>query len=175
MVKEKSKVKLFLKFSAPIFSAVRSVLIQSTRSFRDGGTTSFAALRFWLVSWHGRLPLVLRLGSCAVHIFDLPHLFPLPKERTSPCAFLDLRKRLHQSSRRLMTRRGECFSFSRGRRRNIPHVSSSTYDWIGAGVFANPETRMARSSPWGEETGEGGRKCERHKIPAGAPAANDRA
>ena len=44
----------------------------------------------------------------------LPHLFPLPKERTSPCTFFDLRKRLHQSNRRFATGRWERFSFSWG-------------------------------------------------------------
>jgi len=35
---------------------------------------------------------------------------------------------------------------------------SPTRDWIGSSVCHNPEVSKVMSSPWGEETGEGGRE-----------------
>src|SRR5580700_10726255 len=54
-------------------------------------------------------------------------------------------------------------AFSPRRRRNAPRVLAQFRDWIGAAAFVNLKTCQVTSSPWGEETGEGGQNTSRKR------------
>ena len=64
-------------------------------------------------------------------------------------------------------------AFSPGEKEQRSQLLSPTRDWIGSSVLNLPAARKGMSSPWGEETGEGGR-ANKSKYPQGIKAPEAR-